>query len=323
MIMEVEQKERSEFLRAETAELEKMEDVLKQAKDEAMQSWLDSRPIIDELEKVQAELQSAKARVSKANNTISELQAQLGTTDMCIKSTKEEEQKFLMMIDDKNQALHKAQDEMEQLKLKIDQKRRRRSKLRPVLRLKRQTLQTLQLTCAAIQLESEAFATSAAQALRHIIDNSEAADIMVQLTQEEYDYLKREASKQTSLAERRISVSAEEKVAAEKSRDLAFRRLQNLYPRTISSQRNTMEQTIHKETTMKKKGGPANTRVRTESSHRHFSRTQVKSPTGVNKRSPKQQYKNNNNNYLVKKNKSSFFVRIKKFFVRKISKYFK
>ncbi|KAL0321985.1 UNVERIFIED_CONTAM: hypothetical protein Scaly_2494900 [Sesamum calycinum] len=117
----------SDLLTAKRTELEKMKEDLRQAKDDAMQSWLDSRPLIDELEKMQAELARAKDRVFKANITISELQAQLGTTDMCIKSTKEEEQKFRMMINDKNQALHKAQEEMERLKMKMDQKRRRRS----------------------------------------------------------------------------------------------------------------------------------------------------------------------------------------------------
>ncbi|KAG8384422.1 hypothetical protein BUALT_Bualt04G0116300 [Buddleja alternifolia] len=234
----------SNLLTAKTAELENLKENLKRAKDDAMQSWLDSRPIIDELEKMQSELSNAKDRVTKANTVISELQAQLCTTDMCIKSTKEEEEKFGIIINDKNQELHKKQEEMEQLKVKIDQKRRRRSKLRRVLRLKRQTLQTLQLTYEAIQLESEAFAMSAAQALRYINYSEEGNKIMVQLSQEEYEFLKREASEQTKLAEWRISVSLEEKRVAENNRDSAFKRLQNLYPHNNSSQRNTKEDII-------------------------------------------------------------------------------
>ncbi|PIN16075.1 hypothetical protein CDL12_11277 [Handroanthus impetiginosus] len=288
------------LLESKTAELEKMKEELRQAKDEAMQSWLDSRPLIDELEKMQAELAIVKARVSKANTTISELQAQLGTTDMCIKSTKEQEQNYRMMINDKNQDLHKTQEEMEQLKMKIDRKRRRRSKLKLVLRLKLQTLKTLQLTYEAIRLESEALGASAAQALCYI-SISQAANTVVQLNQEEYDYLKREAEEQTSLAEWRISVSLEEKLAAENSRDTTFRRLQNLYPRNTSSRRNT-EQTFPKET-------KPNTRE--------------KSSNGVNKRNPQQQFQSNSHSYLVKKKKLSIFLRIKTFFARKILKYFK
>lgn len=311
----------SYLLTVKIAELEKMKEDLRQAKDDAMQSWLDSRPLIDELEKMQAELASAKDRVFKANITISELQAQLGTTDMCIKSTKEEERKFRMMINDKNQALHKAQEEMEQLKMKMDQKRRRRSKLKLVLRLKRQTLQTLELTYEALQLEAEAFAISAAQALNYI-NNSETANIMVQLTQEEYDFLKRKAKEQTSLAEWRISVSEEEKLAAEHSRDLAFRRLQNIYPHNISSQRNMTEQTIRNEKSKKKTGEHA-IRVGHQTNQRRFSKAQTNSPTRVNKRNIQQQFRNNNYSNLVKKKKSSIFVRIRTFLVRKLSKYFK
>ncbi|KAK4416229.1 hypothetical protein Salat_2448400 [Sesamum alatum] len=311
----------SDLLTDKIVELEKMKEDLRQAKDDAMQSWLDSRPLIDELEKMQAELENAKARVFKANITISELQAQLGTTDMCIKSTKEEEQKFRMMINDKNHDLHKVQEEMERLKMKMDQKRRRRSKLKLVLRLKTQTLQTLELTCEALQLEAEAFGISAAQAL-HYVNNSEAANIMVQLTQEEYDFLKREAKEQTSLAEWRISVSEEEKLAAENSRDSAFRRLQNIYPRTISSQRNTTEQTIHNEKNKKKTGEPA-TRVGQRTNQRRFSKAQTNAPAGVNKRNTQQQFRNNNCSYLVKKRKPSICFRIRTFLVRKLSKYFK
>ncbi|KAK4393330.1 hypothetical protein Sango_1803800 [Sesamum angolense] len=310
----------SDLLTAKRTELEKMKEDLRQAKDDAMQSWLDSRPLIDELEKMQAELARANDRLFKANITISELQAQLGTTDMCIKSTKEEEQKFRMMVNDKNQALHKAQEEMERLKMKMDQKRRRRSKLKLVLRLKRQTLQTLKLTYEALQLEAEAFGISAAQALNYI-NNSETANIMVQLTKEEYDFLKGEAKEQTSLAEWRISVSEEEKLAAENSRDLAFRRLQSIYPRNISSQRNMTEQTIRNEKSKKKTGEHA-TRVGHQTNQRRFSKAQTNSPTRVNKGNTEQQLRNNRS-YLVKKKKLSIFVRIRTFLVRKLSKYFK
>ncbi|KAL8477090.1 hypothetical protein ACS0TY_029412 [Phlomoides rotata] len=295
----------SNLLRGKIAELEKTKADLKEAKEEAMQSWLDSRPLIDELERMQAGLVRAKEVVLKANITISELQAQLETANMCIKSAKEEEEKSHTMINDKNQALHKAQEEMEQLKVKRDQKRRMRSKLKLVLRLKRQSLQTLQLTCEAIQLESEAFTTSAAQALHHI-NNSEAENnntMTVQLTQLEYDYLKKEASEQTSVAEWRILACSEEKLAAEKSRDSAFRRLHNLYP-----QSNVIGQIIHKETITKR------------NKYTGVQGLKHTQSTGVNKRTS-QQHSGNNSRFLVKRKKSIFF-RIKTFIVRNIAKYF-
>lgn len=281
--------EEDELVRGKIAELEKMKEDLKEAKEKAMQSWLDSRPLIDDLERMQAELGRAKEGVLKANITISELQSQLETTNMCIK---EEEENSQTMINDKNQELHKAQEELEQLKVKRDQKRRTRSRLKLVLRLKRQSLLTLQLTCKAIQLESEAFATSAAQALHHINNYSEAEsnNMMVQLTQPEYDYLKKEASEQTSAAEWRILACEEEKLAAEKSRDLAFRRLHNLYP---------IERT-------KRKQGIKYTQSIGDNNERRTS----------------QQQAGNNTRFLVKRNKSIFF-RIKTFIVRNIAKYFK
>ncbi|KAG8384420.1 hypothetical protein BUALT_Bualt04G0116100 [Buddleja alternifolia] len=85
---------------------------------------------------------------------------------------------------------------------------------------------------------------SAAQALRYINYSEEGNKIMVQLSQEEYEFLKREFSEQTKLAEWRISVSLEEKRVAENNRDSAFKRLQNLYPHNNSSQRNTKEDII-------------------------------------------------------------------------------
>ncbi|KAL0321986.1 UNVERIFIED_CONTAM: hypothetical protein Scaly_2495000 [Sesamum calycinum] len=143
--------------------------------------------------------------------------------------------------------------------------------------------------------------------LFNYINNSETANIMVQLTKEEYDFLKREAKEQTSLAEWRISVSEEEKLAAENSRDLAFRRLQSIYPRNISSQRNMTEQTIRNEKSKKKTGEHA-TRVGHQTNQRRFSKAQTNSPTRVNKRNTQQQFRNNRS-YLVKKKKLSIFVR--------------
>lgn len=293
--------------------LEQIKEDLRQAKEDAMQSWLDSRPLIDEFEKMQAELESTKASVLKANATTTELQAQLGTTDMCIKSAKNKEQNLRMMIIDKNQNVHKMQEDMEQLKTKIDQKRRRRSKLKLVLRLQRQTLQALELTCEAIKRESEAFSTSAAQALFYT-NNSEAAKVVIQLTQEEYTSLKKEAKEQTSLAERRISASAKEKLAAENNRDLAFRRLQSLHPHNRFRHRSMAGQTIHTEAAMNNRRAGSPTR------HRQVFKGQVKSPTGVSKRNP--QWKSQNYKDFPMK-KGSIFFRIKSFIVRSLTKYFK
>ncbi|KZV23100.1 hypothetical protein F511_06624 [Dorcoceras hygrometricum] len=294
-------------LQKRMAELEMIKDNLKQAKDDATQSWLDSRPLIDELETMQAELSSAKDRVAKAEATIFELQAQLETINTRIQSAKEGEERCHVMISDINQAQHKTQEEMEQHKAKTDDKRRRKSKLKQVLRLKKQTLEALELTLEAIKLESEAFGTSAAQALHHI-NNSEATNIMMELSQEEYNLLKKRASEQISTAEWRISVSQEEKLAAENTRDSAFARLQKLNPSKGYTPRNIDGRIVGEEDMTTK---PA----------------KVKSPAGrgvdkknVNTTKPNDD-KTKNKNYLVKR-KTSVLVRIKTFFVRKLSKYF-
>lgn len=307
----------SDLLTAKTAELEKVMEDLKQAKEEAMQSWLDSRPLIDELEKMQAELNSTRVRVLKANSIITELQAQLRATDMCIKSAKDEQQNVRMMINDKNQEVHMMQEDTEQLKMKIVEKRRRRSKLKLVLRLKRQTLQTLELTCKAIKLESQAFSSSLAQAL-YYINNTEAANVMIQLTQEEYACLKEEANKQISQAEWRISMSVEEKLAAEKSRDLGFRRLQNLHPHNRFRQSNIRGQTTNKETFTNRK---KYVRAGNPSKHGQDFKGGLKSPTGVNMPNPQRKSKNYYSFHVKKK--ESIFFRIKTFIVRRLTKYFK
>ncbi|CAI9760733.1 unnamed protein product [Fraxinus pennsylvanica] len=87
------------------------------------------------------------------------------------------------IIDDKSEDLERTKEEMEKLKIKIDEQQRKRTKMEQVLRLKRQSLLTLQLTHEAIQLESQAFEESAAYALSCISNKLEAAgNIVVQLT---------------------------------------------------------------------------------------------------------------------------------------------
>ncbi|CAA2978106.1 Hypothetical predicted protein [Olea europaea subsp. europaea] len=277
-------------------ELERLKENLEQAKDDAMQSWLDSQPLIDELEKMQADLSSVKSRVIKANAVISELQAQLGTTDMCIKSTKEEELKMKKIVDYKSKDLERTQEEMEKLKAKIDEQQRKRTKLKQMLRLKRQSLLTLQLTHKAIQLETQAFEKSAAHALCYISNKSEGAlNSLVQLTLDEYHMLKRRASEQTSLAEGRISISMEQKLTAENSRDSSFRRLQQLYSHHGSS-----------------KGRMEDNRSPNEG----FGGLTEKQYASIKEITPRnqQKFKSNNVDFLVKKKKISIFYRIRSCF---------
>ena len=79
---------------AKMAELQKLKEKLTKAKDEAVQSWSDSRPVIDELEKLQSELADAQSRTASSNVTISELDSQLERLSISIRAKKEEELKI-------------------------------------------------------------------------------------------------------------------------------------------------------------------------------------------------------------------------------------
>jgi hypothetical protein len=198
----------SSTLEAKMAELIKTKEELKQAKDNAMQSWLDSRPLIDELERLKSNFANDKNQSTRSNIIVSELESQLESTNTCIISKKEEELKATKMINEISQALDQTREKMERLKLETDEEPQARLKLKQVLCLKKQTLRTLQLKLQAAQLESEAFGASAAEAL-HYINCSEKDDTIVQLSHEDYYTLKGRAEEKTSLVGWRVSMSME------------------------------------------------------------------------------------------------------------------
>ncbi|RVW57174.1 Patatin-like protein 2 [Vitis vinifera] len=218
----------SHELEAKRAELTRTKEELERSKDRATQSWLDSKPLIDELEKLKSGLESAKNRSSMSNIVISDLQSQFDSVNMSIKLRKKEEVKAKMKTTEIYLALDQTREEMESLKLETDEERRARSKLKQVLRLKRQRLRTLQLTLRAIRIETEAFGASAAEALHHI-KRSEMDDTKIQLIHEEYQALTRRAKEEKSLADWRVSVSMEQKLVAEARRNSASRRLKELH----------------------------------------------------------------------------------------------
>lgn len=195
--------------KAKMAELMKIKKELKRAKDSATQSWLDSRPLIDELDRLKSGLASAKNQSTMSKIAISEIESQLESTNASIKSKKEEEIKATKMINEISQALDQTHEKLERLKQDIDEERQPRLKLKQVLQVRNQTLWTLQLMLRAAQLESEAFRTSEAEAL-HLINRSEEDNTIVQLNHEDYNALTRRAKEETSLADWRVSVSMEQ-----------------------------------------------------------------------------------------------------------------
>lgn len=205
-------------------ELHRTKEELKQAKDEAMQSWLDSRPLIDELEKLQSELANAKKQSD--NNIVTKLESELMAINMSIRVKIEEELKAANDINEMTRVSESLREEMERLKLEISEGKRARSKKKMVIKMRRQTLRTLKLTLRAVRLESEAYGASAESALEQI-NHARVSDYgaTTELTEEDYFALTRRAKEETSLADWRVVVATEQRLVAEESRDLALKRL--------------------------------------------------------------------------------------------------
>lgn len=306
------------------AELHKTKEDLKQAKDEAMQSWLDSRPLIDELEKLQTGLESAKVRSNMSNSLIAKLESQLQNIHACIKAKKEDELKVRDTIEEITRASEKTREEMERFKLETDEERRTRSKLKQVLRLRKQTLRTLQLTLRAIRLESEAYGASAAEGLHHI-NRSQMENTVVHIPEDNYRSLTRRANEEASLAEWRVKVSMEQRLAAEESRDLALRRLNEEKSEKRSRKKKIMDEITDDRATEREEDSMIMVGA-------HISTRQIGSPkarargiTEAHQRYPTQQMRrarSNNRKKIVKKKKPSIFVQIRTFLVQKITRLF-
>ncbi|KAL3525719.1 hypothetical protein ACH5RR_014091 [Cinchona calisaya] len=303
------------------AELQRLKEKLKKAKDDAVQSWLDSRPLIDELEKLQSELADSKTKTATSNTTISDLESQLETLSISTRAKKEEELKIRTMINRINQVLQETQEEMEQIKIERNEKHRERLKQKQVLRLRRQTLRTLQLTLRAIRLESEAYAASVDEA-KHYINLSQTDDsTVVKLTQEEYHSLAKRARDETSLADWRVAVSVEQKKAAEESQETADRRLKNLYSKNGSKRRKHQADDGVSSNPNVAAEGEEQEQPNVTNGNNSLPKTRVNKSS---ERKPQKRFKKlkGRNKYLSKKKKSSTFCGIRTLVLR-IKRYFK
>ena len=112
----------------------------------------DSRPLIDELDRLKSGLASAKNQSTMSKIAFSEIESQLESTNASVKSKKEEEIKATKMIDEISQALDQTREKLERLKQDIDEEQQARLKLKQVLQVRNQTLWTLQLKLRAAQL---------------------------------------------------------------------------------------------------------------------------------------------------------------------------
>ncbi|KAK2967543.1 hypothetical protein RJ640_030414 [Escallonia rubra] len=312
------------MLKAKMSELRKTKEDLKQVKDDALQSWLDSRPLLYELDKLQTGLGHAKHRSNMSKIVISELESQLEATNSCIRSKSEEELKDRTLINDLSQVSFKLREEMEQFKLVRDDEHQERSKLKQVLRLRRQTLRTLQLTLRAIRSESEALSASAAEALLHI-KSSQVDNTTVQLTHEEYYTLTRRAREETSLADWRVSVSAEQRHVVEKSRHSALRRLKEEFSED-RSRRKKINNKVHGHRNIAR-NAEEDSRImvgdQVNSRHSAFPTAPAKPILPASHRNRQRTSKipkSRKNRKVVKKKETSICVQIKSCLVRNVAK---
>ncbi|KAL2333590.1 hypothetical protein Fmac_014803 [Flemingia macrophylla] len=215
-------------LEAAKAELAKVKEEINRARESSVQSWLDSEPLIDELEKKKSNLANAQQSFKASNNSIAELESQLEIIHKSIKNKRDEQLKSESMINRIQQALDQTRSDMERLKLEKTKEKQTLAKLRQALHLRKLTGQTLQLTLQAVLLESDAVEESSAKALQQIKLSENYIDA-VQLTRERYHVLTRRAREKISQANSRVSVSMEQKLAAEATRELALSRLNNIY----------------------------------------------------------------------------------------------
>lgn len=212
------------LLRVGMMDLAKTKEELRQTKNDVARSWLEVRPLINDLERLKSNLATAKSRILMSNAVISELETELQTTENSIKFKKEIEKKLKLKTVELNQSLDRKREEIEDLELKKGKQRRSRTELKQALRLKRQSLKTLQLRLRATRLETEAIRKSVKGAVKSIYC-SETDTTTIEISHEEYCLLMKKAEEETLLADWRVSVTIEQRLVAEGSRNSALRRL--------------------------------------------------------------------------------------------------
>ncbi|WCJ31086.1 hypothetical protein M5689_012601 [Euphorbia peplus] len=296
------------------AELIALREELYRAKDKAMQSWLDSKPLIDELEKLQTDLSNAKNRISMLNMVISELESQLDATKSEIKVKTDEEAKLKKMIDETNES-HR---ELQLFDLNTDVERKARSKMKQILRMRRQTLRTFLLTLQAIKMETEAFEASMGEAIGWM-KSSEMENSVVRIGQREFYVLKRRAKEEEALLEWRVSVSAEQKLAAEETRNFALSRLKEI--RRSKEEMVINEKLINSEEVEDEQGNCSSVREEDVKRRNGLPKARAEEIAKYNGRNANK--KTRRGVKMNKKNKLSFISRIRIFLIRSFNRFFR
>ncbi|KAM7251036.1 hypothetical protein ACFE04_022919 [Oxalis oulophora] len=313
--LDEERKENYRDLQEKIVELDKTKEELERAKESSTQSWLDSKPLIDELEKLKSDLADSQNR-SKSDIILPELETEFEITIKSIRERKKKEFETTKMIAEINQDLDGTNRELEKIKSDVDAEQRASGKLKQVLWVKKQTLRRSKLTLRAVRLESEAFRESLAETQRHI--NNAHSDKTVEISQEEYYALTRKAKEETRAAERRVTISMEEKLAAETSRNLALKRLKESYSGNRSRRRRVKEDMEKAEE--RQPGYMAVPTVNNRGLDLHEAREKPIANSVPPRRIMRSQ--SNRNKKMVKRKRASIFKQIRSFFKRSMTKLF-
>lgn len=295
-------------LGSKMAELIKTKEELKKARESTMQLWLDSKPLIDELEKLKSGLASAENQCATPNTMISELKSQLEETNTSIKAKKEEELEARNMIDETNQAVDQTRQEIVSINLETDEEQKTILRMKQALRLRRQTLRTLQLSIRAVRIEKDATAASAAEALQYM-NYSDMENPTVNISHEDYPGLTKRAYDEISLSDWRVLVCAEQKLAAEASRDEALAKLNQLYSQLRSREGEIKEEDYNRDEQIGDPRIGIEGQMTTTQNQGRVLRKQTP-------RHPRQQRRIRRDNYmkLAAKMKPSYLQQIKQFF---------
>uniref|UniRef100_A0A6V7QS43 Uncharacterized protein n=1 Tax=Ananas comosus var. bracteatus TaxID=296719 RepID=A0A6V7QS43_ANACO len=100
-----------ETLKATLKELAETREEIRRAREEAVQAWLDSMPLVNKLEKLQSNLSRTTNKLELVNIAVASLESLLESTDRSIKYKQEEEAKSKVSIEEMRKEVDRARME--------------------------------------------------------------------------------------------------------------------------------------------------------------------------------------------------------------------
>nr|CAD1832248.1 unnamed protein product [Ananas comosus var. bracteatus] len=103
-----------ETLKATLKELAETREEIRRAREEAVQAWLDSMPLVNKLEKLQSNLSRTTNKLELVNIAVASLESLLESTDRSIKYKQGEEAKSKVSIKEMRKEVDRARMEAEE-----------------------------------------------------------------------------------------------------------------------------------------------------------------------------------------------------------------